>query len=138
MCTYKVTYSRRKKKESPLDFTPNLSATKLHLCISEGLNFLNSLGKRNQIFPFHNKKILYESLTLKALSLFFKILPISNVGDSIAYILATIHFLYPKLGSFSDMKYYFHQLAYRDSKVPKHFVGSNQMQCSPSFDWNWG
>ena len=52
--------------------------------------------------------------------------------------MATIHFLYPKLGSFSDMEYYFYQRAYRDSKVPKHFVGLNQMQCSPSFDWNWG
>ena len=77
-------------------------------------------------------------LTLTALSLFFKLLPISNTGDSIAYILATIHFLYPKLGSFSDMEHYFYQLAYRDSKVPKRFVGLNQMQCSPSFDWNWG
>ena len=39
-------------------------------------------------------------------------------------ILATVHFLYPKLGSFSDMEYYFYQLAYyRDSKVPKRFVG---------------
>ena len=81
---------------------------------------------------------LYIIITLRALSLFFKILPISNTGDSIAYNLATVHFLYPKLGSFSDMEYYFHQLAYRDSKVPKRFVGSNQMQCSPSFDWNWG
>ena len=77
-------------------------------------------------------------LTLRGLSLFFKILPFSNAGDSIAYILATIHFLYPKIGSFSDMVYYFYQLAYRDSKVPKRFVGLNQMQCSPSFDWNWG
>ena len=67
---------------------------------------------------------------------FFKILPISNTGDSIAYILATVHFLYPKLSSFSDMEYYFHQLAYWDSKVSKRFVGLNQMQCSPSFDWN--
>ena len=65
------------------------------------------------------------------------ILPISNTGVSIAYILATVHFLYPKLGSFSDMEYYFYQLAYRDSKVPKRFVGLNQMQC-PSFDCNWG
>ena len=72
------------------------------------------------------------------MSLFFTILTISNTGDSIAYILATVHFLYPKLGSFSDMEYYFYQLAYRDSKVPKRFVGLNQMQCSPSFDWNWG
>ena len=78
------------------------------------------------------------SLTLRGLSLFFKILPISNTGVSIAYILATVHFLYPKLGSFSDMEYYFYQLAYWDSKVPKCFVGLNQMQCSPSFDWNWG
>ena len=69
--------------------------------------------------------------------MFFKILSMSNTGDSAAYILATIHFLYPKLGSFSDMDYYFYQLAYRDSKVPKHFVGLIQMQCSPSFDCNW-
>ena len=78
-------------------------------------------------------------LTLRGLSLFFKILPISNTGVSAAYILATVHFLYPKVGSFSDMEcYYFYQLAYRDSKVPKRCVGLNQMQCSPSFDWNWG
>ena len=77
-------------------------------------------------------------LTLIALSLFFKLLLISNTGDSIAYILATVHFLYPKLGSFSDMEHYFYQLAYQDLKVPKRFVGLNQMQCSPSFDWNWG
>ena len=70
------------------------------------------------------------SLTLRGLSLFFKLLPISNTGVSIAYILATVHFLCPKLGSFSDMEYYFYQLAYWDSKVPNHFVGLNQMQCS--------
>ena len=74
----------------------------------------------------------YWILTLRGLSLFFKILPISNTGISAAYILATVHFLYPKLGSFSDMEYYFYQLAYRDSKVPKRFIGLNQMQCSPS------
>ena len=77
-------------------------------------------------------------LTLRGQSLFFKILPISNTGDFIAYILATVHFRYPKLGSFSDVEYYFYHLAYQDSKVPKRFVGLNQMQCSPSFDWNWG
>ena len=77
-------------------------------------------------------------LTLRGLSLFIEILPISNTGDSIAYILATVHFLYPKLGSFSDTEYYFHHLAYRDSKVPKRFIGLNQMQCSSSFDWNCG
>ena len=71
-------------------------------------------------------------LTIRGLSLFFKILSISNT------ILATVHFRYPKLGSFSDMEYYFYHLAYRYSKVPKRFVGLNQMQCSPSFDWNWG
>ena len=81
-----------------------------------------------------NLKIKH-ALTLRGLSLFFKTLPISNPGDSIAY---TVHFLYPKLGSFPDMDYYFHQLAYRDSNVPKRFIGSNQMQYSPSFDWNWG
>ena len=69
--------------------------------------------------------------------LVLKILPISNTGVSAAYILATVHFLYPKLGSFSDIEYYFYQLAYQDSKVPKCFVGLIQMQCSPSFDSNW-
>ena len=44
----------------------------------------------------------------------------------------------PKHGSFSDMEYYFYYLAYRDSKVQKRLVGLNQMQCSPSFDWNCG
>ena len=77
-------------------------------------------------------------LTLGGLSLFFKILPISNTGVSAAYILATVHFLYPKLGSFSDMEYYFYQLAYRDSKVPKRFIRLTQTQCSPAFDCNWG
>ena len=44
-------------------------------------------------------------LTLRVLSFFFKILLISNTGASIAYILATVHFLYLKLGSFSHMEY---------------------------------
>ena len=56
--------------------------------------------------------------------MFFKILPISNTGDAIAYILATVHFLYSKLGSFSDMECYFYHLAYGDSKSKL-----NQMQC---------
>ena len=77
-------------------------------------------------------------LTLRGLSLFFKIVSISNTADSTVYILATVHFLYPKLSSSSDIEYYFYQFAYRDSKVPKHFVGLNQMQRSPSSDWNWG
>ena len=43
----------------------------------------------------------------------------SNTGDAAAYILATIHFaVYPKLGFFSNMEYYFYQLAYQDLKVP--------------------
>ena len=75
-------------------------------------------------------------LTLTGLSMFFKFLPISNTGDSIAYILAAVHLLFPKLGSFTDMEYYFYHLAYQDSKVPKCLVGLNQ--CSPSFDWNCG
>ena len=61
-------------------------------------------------------------LTLRGLTLFFIIFPISNTGVYAAYILATVHFLYPKLGSFSYMEYYFYQLAYRDSKVVKHFI----------------
>ena len=36
------------------------------------------------------------------------------------------------LGSFSDMDY---QIAYRDLR---RFIGLNEMQCSPSFDWHWG
>ena len=36
------------------------------------------------------------------------------------------------------MEYYFYQLAYWDSKVPKCFVGLIQIQCSPSFESNWG
>ena len=76
-------------------------------------------------------------LTLRGLSLFLKMFPISKTGVSAAYILATVHFLHPKLGSFSDMEYYFYQLAYRDLKVPKRFVGLIQIQCSPPFECNW-
>ena len=32
---------------------------------------------------------------------------------------------------------YFYQLAYRDSKVPKYFVGLIHMQCFPSLYCNW-
>ena len=39
-------------------------------------------------------------MSLQHWACFFKLLPISNTGDSTAYILATVHFLYPKLGSF--------------------------------------
>ena len=66
--------------------------------------------------------------------MFFKIHPNSITAVSIEYILVTVHFLYPTLGSFSDMEYYFYQLVYQDLKVPKHFVGLNQMLCSPPFD----
>ena len=91
-----------------------------------------------KLITITSNTLIILTLTLRGLSLFFKILPTSNTGASIAYILATVHFLCPKLGSFSDMEYYFYQLAYRDSKVPNRFVGLNQRQCSPSFDWNWG
>ena len=70
---------------------------------------------------------------LRALRLFFKILPICNTGGTLLHI-----FWPPFTFSTPNLEYYFYQLAYRDSKVPKHFVGLNQMQCSPSFDWNWG
>ena len=49
--------------------------------------------------------IITFKLTLRGLNLLFKILSISNTGDSAADILVT--FLYPKLGSFSNMEYYF-------------------------------
>ena len=82
-------------------------------------------------------------LIVRGLSLFLKMFPISNTGVSAAYILATVHFLYPKLGSFSDIEYYFYQLAYRDSSSHttwgfKRFIELIQTQCSPSFDCNWG
>ena len=93
---------------------------------------------RDVVLEQYNQLLWIRVLTLRGLSLFFKILPISNTGDSTAHILATVHLVYPKLASFSDMEYYFYQLAYWDSKVPKRFVGLNQMQCSPSFDWNCG
>ena len=57
-------------------------------------------------FVFKSFSVLYYYmffiLTLRALSLFFKLLPISNTGISAADILATVSFLYPKLGHFSD------------------------------------
>ena len=55
----------------------------------------------------------------------------SKTGISSADVLATLHFLYFKLVSFSDMEYYYYQLAYRNLKVSKHFVGLSQMQGSP-------
>ena len=81
---------------------------------------------------------IINTITLRRLRLFFKILPISKTGVSIAYILATVYFLYPKFGSFFCMEYYFYQFAYRDLTVLNRFVGLNQMQSSPFFDWNWG
>ena len=47
------------------------------------------------------------------------------------YILATVYFQYPKLGSFFDMEYYFCQLAYQDSKVSKRFVGLIEISVLP-------
>ena len=81
--------------------------------------------------------IVMDVLTFRGLSLFFKIVPISNTSVSGVYILAIAHFLYFKLGSFSNMEYYFYQLAKLDSKVLKHFVELNQMHCFFSSDWNW-
>ena len=86
-----------------------------------------------------DKIIYYDTVTYQDINeALINTIIVTNTGDSIAYILATVHFRYPKLSSFSVMEYYFYQLAYRDLKVPKHFVGLNQIQCSPSFDWNWG
>ena len=77
-------------------------------------------------------------LTLRGQSLLFKILPISNTGVPAAYILATIHFFYPKLGFFSDMEYYFYQLVYRNWKFPNRFFGLNSNAVFSLFDCNWG
>ena len=65
------------------------------------------------------------------MSLFFKILPISNTGVYAAFFLATIHFLYPKLGSIFDMEYYIHlQICLSGLKSPQVLCRTNS--CSPS------
>ena len=64
--------------------------------------------------------------------------PISNTGVFAAYILATVHLLYLKLGSFSDMEYYFYYLLTGTQKSQTAWLGLIQMQCSQSFDCNWG
>ena len=99
---------------------PPLHSQKSHIAPIASFSVCSTESMVN-VFP-NLASVLYPLLTLTALSLFYKLLPISNTGDSIAYILATVHFLYPKLGSFSDMEHYFYQLAYRYSKVPKRFV----------------
>ena len=60
-------------------------------------------------------------------------LTISRTIGSAADILAIVHFLYPKLGFFYYMEYYFWQLVYRE-KVSKRFVGQNQMQIEQTND----
>ena len=66
---------------------------------------------------------MHKLLTLRGLSLFFKILLVSDTGDSAVYILATVHFQYPKLGFFFDMEYYVSTcLPCQESKIPKCFV----------------
>ena len=80
-------------------------------------------------------------LTLRGLSLFLKMFTISNTVVSAAYILATVHFRGSQTWLFfwhGVLHVFFYQLAYWDSKVSKRFVGLIQMQCSPSFDCNWG
>ena len=69
------------------------------------------------------KIIIWESinLTLRGLSLFFKTFPFPTLAS-------LLHIFW----------YYFYQLAYWDSKVPKCFVGLIQMQHFASFDCNWG
>ena len=42
-------------------------------------------------------EMILSVLTLRELSLFLKMIPISNTGVLAAYILAIVHFLYPKL-----------------------------------------
>ena len=53
--------------------------------------------------------------------MFLTVLSISNAGGSAADILAIVHFLYAKLGSFPDIEIY--QLAYCELKVLNWFVG---------------
>ena len=68
--------------------------------------------------------------------MFFKILPVFITGVSAAYILATIQISTPNLAPIPTWSTTSTNFAYRDSKVPKRFVGLIQMQCSPSFDCN--
>ena len=54
--------------------------------------------------------------------MFLGMLHISKAASCAADISAIVHFLYPKLGSFSDMEYSFYKPVYGDLKVPKHFI----------------
>ena len=112
-----------------------------YICVGFHFEKLSRGGRKLEFEDFGGRgegvwiPILYKPcdilLTLRGLILFFKILPFSNSGVSTAYILATIHFIYSKLGSFSDMVYYFYQLAYWDLKVSKRFVGLNKCSALP-------
>ena len=63
-------------------------------------------------------------------------LPISKTGGSAADMLAIIHFLYPKLVSFSEMEYCSSHLHTRTRTFPKRSISLNKMQFSPSFNGN--
>ena len=102
----------------------------INITVPQTLLFEVRRGCTRQTKFWASPNILQLQGSLRGLSLFLKMFPIFNTGVSAAYILATI---YPKLGS---LEHYFYQFAYRDSKVPKHFVGLIQMQCSPSFGCN--
>ena len=74
------------------------------------------------------------NVTLTGLSLFFKSFPFLTLASLLHHHSLCL----PKLGSFSDMEYYFYHLGYQDLKVLKRFVGLIQIQFSPYFDCNWG
>ena len=77
--------------------------TSLYITIITNLIFLNKLYS---ITPF----------TLRALSMFFTVLPISDTGTSAADFFATVHFLYHEPDSFSNTEYYY--LLTRTRKFP--------------------
>ena len=78
-----------------------------------------------------------EHMYIIGLSLFFKILPISNTADSIAIFWPPLTFFIPNLAPFPTWSTTATNLLIGTQKSPR-FVGLNQIQCSPIFDWNRG
>ena len=77
-------------------------------------------------------------LTLSGLSLFLKMFPISNTGRSGVYILATVQFLYPKLGSFFRHGVLLLPTCLLWLESPQSLCRTNSNSVFSLFDCNWG